>query len=756
MQDAAFPSFGETLKEFRQRRHLTQQQLATHLGVHRNTISSWERGDFLPENRSLVLELATLLQLNMQETRQFLEASLTTLAPPWGIPAFRNPFFTGREEVLLTLHRWLSRENRAALTQPCALYGIGGIGKTQVAVEYAYRYALEYTAALWVEVETSEQMIASVLRLADLLQLPERRDADQQHSLVAVQSWLASHSNWLLILDNLEDLDLLYHLLPSGHQGVVLITTQAQALGPLAQGLELPPMTLEEGTRLLLSRAKLLPSLSEEKQRQQLSVCQKAELEAAQEVVSILEGLPLALDQAGAYIEETGCSIVDYVERYKQQRAYLLARRGTPGKAHQRSVMATFKLVWQQVARDHPVAAELLRVCALLYAEAIPEEIFALGAPYLGSVLTPLTENPHLLDEAIAVLRRHSLLQRHIDLRTISLHRLVQAVLQEEMTEPEQALRRRRIISLLNALFPEVTPAAWEQCERLLPHVLACAIDPREPVPAQEAAQLLRKMADYQRERARYEQAEPLYQRALHIQEQAEETEYPQLARSLYGLARLYSVQRKSEQAELLYQRALHIQEQTLGAEHPDVAATLNALGILYYRQARHEQARLSYQRALRIWEKAPDTVYTEMAHALNNLAILAKEQEQYAEAEDLYLRAARLWEQAPGSEHPHIGYPLNNLANLYGKQGRETEAETLYLRVARLWEQTLGPEHPLVAITLRDHANFYREHRRYVEAEALYRQALSIREQRLGALHPETAEVVRDLEELAREQEQR
>src|SRR5450432_3974495 len=158
-----FSSFGVVLRTFRKRRHLTQQQLAEVIGVHRSTLINWEQGDFLPGSKTLVLELARHLKLDDQETRQLLEASLTALAPHWLVPLPRNLFFTGREAILEALHTQLGVNHAIALTQSSALHGLGGIGKTQIALEYAYRHALEYSAVFWIGAETEEQIISSLL-----------------------------------------------------------------------------------------------------------------------------------------------------------------------------------------------------------------------------------------------------------------------------------------------------------------------------------------------------------------------------------------------------------------------------------------------------------------------------------------------------------------------------------------------------------------------------------------------------------------
>lgn len=353
-------SFGELLKNFRKRKRLTQKQLAQCLSVHANTISSWELGTYLPATHGLVLELARHLTLDEQETRQLLEASLTALSPHWKIPFQRNPLFTGREEILETLQTRLHAKHVAILTQLYALHGPGGIGKTQIALEYAYRHALEYSAVFWIEAETVEYIESSMLRIAELLQLPERQETDQKSIVAAVQRWLSTHSRWLLIWDNLEDLELLHHFLPPVRQGAILITTRCQALGTLALGQELSPMRQREGMLFLLRRAKVLEPEATSKQIQQLAQRQPAEYAAAEKLVTALGGLPLALEKAGAYIEEMRCSLSGYLRCYEQQGQQLLDRRGVLGIDHPNFVIATLGLTCQLAAQSHSAALDPL------------------------------------------------------------------------------------------------------------------------------------------------------------------------------------------------------------------------------------------------------------------------------------------------------------------------------------------------------------------------------------------------------------
>lgn len=799
MERSNFSSFGAILKAFRARTRLTQQQLAERLGVRRNTIGTWERGDFLPGSKGIVLELARLLRLNEEETRQLLEASLTALAPHWSVPFPRNPFFTGREEVLEALHDQLGLDQAVALTQSSALHGLGGVGKTQIALEYAYRHALEYSAVFWIEAEQVETVRASFLRLAKLLQVPEYQQADQQQAITAVQRWLTKQSQWLLIWDNLEAMELLPHFLPSARQGAVLITTRHQALGTLAYGLELSPMEQTEGITFLLQRAKIPNAGASGVSLHPLQVRSPTEYAAAEDLVATLGGLPLALDQAGAYIEETGCTISGYLHQYEGQQRYFLERRGAFSTDHPQPVLSTLRLACQQVAQDAPLALELARCCAFLYPDAIPEEIFREGASHLASILGPTVADPIQFDLALAALQTFSLVRRDRDTRLLSFHRLVQVILREEMSRQEQQHRLTCLIHALNALFPspslEFSVGTWEASERLLPQVMACVSAIADDCQDQELAEILQKAAAYLVERDQFDQAEPLYQRALHLfeqclgpehprvgalleqwadlyrvqgqyvqaealfkrasslLEQALGSEHPDVLSPLYGLAVVYLQQGKYIQAERLFQRVLHIREQGLGPEHLDVAGTLASLGVLYQEQGNYEQAVVLSQRALRIFEQHWGPEQPALANLLNNLGNLYREMGHYEQAEPFCTRAVHLFEQARGPEDSNVAFALDTLATLYRAWGQYEQAEPLYHRALRLFTQAFGPAHRMVSYPLNGLALLRQEQGQSEEAEHLFQRALQIREQAPGQNHPDTAETLHDLAILRQKQ---
>jgi tetratricopeptide (TPR) repeat protein len=372
-----------------------------------------------------------------------------------------------------------------------------------------------------------------------------------------------------------------------------------------------------------------------------LEQAKASERAIAQQITQELGGLPLALDQAGAYIEETQCSLADYLQLYRSQRAELLKARGGLVPDHPEPVAATWSLSFAQVVQRSAVAADLLRVCAFLHPDAIPEELITEGAAALGSDLQAVASSPLAFNQAIGVLLSYSLLKRNAEEHLLSIHRLVQAVLKDGMDVRTSRDWAERVVQAANQALPdEVDYGLYARYERCLPHAQECAqLIEQEQLTSDAASRLLHQIGRYLAEHARYAEGEAFYQQSLRIREQAYGPDHPQVAYPLDGLAILYKVQGKYAEAEPLYQRALHIYEQALGPDHPEVAYPLNGLATLYYVQGK------------------------------------------YVEAEPLYQRALLIREQALGPDHPRTRTGVQNYAIMLRKMGRESEATQLEAR---------------------------------------------------------------------------
>lgn len=654
------------------------------------------------------------------------------------VPYGRNAYFTGRDELLMTLRERLASP-RDSLPAIQALTGIGGIGKTQIALEYVYRYRQEYQTVLWARADTPENLAADGLRLAGGLDLPVRNNAEPEIVLTALKRWLQQHPDWLLILDNVTDLRLVSAFLPAQYYGHVLLTTRVQDPNPAIPSLPVPGLEVEDGARLLLSRARLAPpSLAENGEP-------STQYQQAGEIVHLLDGLPLALDQAGAYIEEMGESLEQYLRLYQDQRMKLLSFRGQDDSSHPASVSATFTLVFEQVEQLHTPAADLLRLCAFLHPAAIPETLLIVETPS-GKQPGPLLSifDRAELNLALEVLLLFSLVKRDPGNRSLSVHRLVQAVIKDAMEEQEQRLWAERALVLVRRAWPERGMAGWQRCQDYLPHALLCAdLIARLDLRSEDALSLLNEVGAYLSEHALYQEAERLLLQALALSESLHGMDDPVTASVLQDLGWLEHRRNQYASAEEHYLRSLAIRERALGPEDPRTARILYLLGLLYLNLSKQEQAEPLLRRALSIQEPQLGAEHPQVADTLNVLGMLARTRKEYEQAEALYRRALAMREKVLGSEALETATSVSNLAALaFNREDRTdyAQAEALYRRVLAMRERLLGPEHPDTAAVLSALALLCARQKRYAEGEALARRALTIQTGMLGQEHRDTA----------------
>ncbi|MDQ6660021.1 MAG: tetratricopeptide repeat protein [Chloroflexota bacterium] len=735
--DRKFP-FNPRLQAARSGHGWSQRELAKQIGTNDVNISRWENGLTFPSS-----------YFRQQLCKVFGKtlAELGLLPPParssriWHVPIMRSPFFIGREDLLALLHKRISITRTAALIQAQALYGLGGIGKTQIATEYAFRYGDEYASVFWARAASRDTLVADFVTLAELLNLPEKDEQDQSRIVAGVKHWLATHEGWLLILDNADDLRLAQEFLPTRHKGYILFTTRAQAAGALAASVEVERLTPQESILLLLRWSKLLEVDAP------LDRAQASDRAAAELIVREMDGLPLALVQAGAYLDETGCSLADYLSLYAPHRKDLLARRSNLLLDYTETVATTWALSFQQVEQADPTAADVLRLCAFLAPDTIPEDLLTQGAAELGTVSGDRAIDPFKLNEALEVLRRYSLVRRNRSTHMLSIHRLVQIVLKESMNQETQRVWAELTVRAVNAAFPEADYGTDKNLQYYVPHVQECAtLINQYHLHFPEAAQLLYQGGAFLYFHGFYSQSQSLHEQALAIREQVLGSDHPAVAESLNALALLSRLQGDYEQAEGFHRQALVIREKVLGPDHPATGLSLNNLGVLCRTQEKYEQAEPLLQRALRIREQSLGSEHPDTLITFTNLAKLYLEQRKYEQAEQLLQQALATSERVVESGHPLIAQNLNLLARLSYEQGNHERAETLWKQALAIIEKALGPDHPSTAERLHDLAELYFAQGRYTQAQSLCQRALSICEKTLGFEYPDTIAVRKQL----------
>ncbi len=386
----------------------------------------------------------------------------TALPPVWNVPYRRNPTFTGREQALDALAAELARGAAAAVTQ--AIQGGGGIGKTALAAEYAYRHRSEFDTVWWVRAEEPTSLVSDYAALAGALGLPAAGEADQEVAAAAVRRWLDEHNRWLLIFDNAQDPDTptglraplvrVVDLVPPVLHGQVLVTSRDASWDRYGALAELELFTPEEAVAFLLARSGSTDQAS------------------AAEVAELLGLLPLALEQAGAYVRETRLPLAAYLERLRGFLTLTMAR----GRPRDRDPTDTVATTWQvslEQVEPVPGAVGLLEVCAFLDAEEIPRELFATRLDPPAAELSQLAEDPFALDEAVAALHRFGLVKASE--LVITVHRLLQQVVCDRLDPATMAARAGVAVRLVDQGLPfggYADPGLWPACARLLPHAL--------------------------------------------------------------------------------------------------------------------------------------------------------------------------------------------------------------------------------------------------------------------------------------------
>jgi tetratricopeptide (TPR) repeat protein len=637
----------------------------------------------------------------------------------------RNPAFTGRDGLLDQLHASLHPGQAAAVVQAQALHGLGGVGKTQLALEYAYAHAADYDLIWWITAEQPAAIPGQLVALARRLAIPEA--IDQAETIAVLYDELRGRDRWLLIFDNAEDPAELRRWWPPD-SGRVLVTSRNPAWGGLAAAIPLDAPPRSEAIAFL---------------RRRLGRDDPAFAQLAQE----LGDLPLALEQAAAYLDETAIGVGDYLGLLGGRARELFALGRPTTTEH--TVATTWTVSLDHLRTQTPAAEDLLSLCAFMAADDIPRALPTQHADLLPQRLAAAVQDPLAYQQTIAALRRHSLVIGSDD--ALRVHRLVQAVTRDDLAVDEQQQWASIAGNLILAGFPEKagdSTDTWPISARLVAHALmvtsydaAQARDPQIPVI------LLNRVGDYLWGRAHYRDAERHLQQAVTMAENLLGPDHPITADSLHILAHVSHNQGNLDLAQSLHERALSIREKHPGADHPTTAHSLHNLAQVLHDQGDLDRAHALGERALAINEARLGADHLDTAASLNNLATVLRDQGDLNGARSLHERALAIWENNLGVDHTTVAWCLNDLAQVLHHQGELANARALYERALAIRETRLGPDHPDTAHSLNNLAAVLADQGDLDAARTLHERALAIREARLGADHPDT---VRSRENLA------
>ncbi|MEW6211317.1 MAG: tetratricopeptide repeat protein [Acidobacteriota bacterium] len=675
---------------------------------------------------------------------------------PFIVKRERNLDFTGREMILDKLRQSLTRTGAITVTQRReesmprrgkrqALAGLGGIGKTAVAVEYANRFRFDYDAVFFVRADQPENLredyeficLSLGLQPREYILEPGRAtrqtppQKDHNPSVRAVLHWLDTNSNWLLIVDNVEDPKEVSRFLPSLERGHILITSRRQQIAELGirtnEPIVLDELNPEESEELLWKRSGA-----------KREIVNGGELQALRELVGHLGGLPLALEQAAALIRANGYSFSEYLSLWRERRSDLFDYGEALDAGHPESVVTTFALAFENIkkrAHDdprHSLAPDLLRLMAFLSPDEIPFELLIKGAPEFGADIRRPSDSilqEALLKEWLYLPKSYSLIEVDAEKKLCRMHRLVQEVLRGSMNIEDRQTWAERTIRTLNRFSPilDIHYGNWIEAMLALSHAYAISailLDPfrRDDFHSEITAKLLTKTGHLLTSLGRPKQAIPLLDRALEIRKD----QSLERAETLCYKADALEDCRDHKAARESYHQSLDIRCQFLSEWSEEIGQIYNNLGLSYFYARENEEAEIYYQKAKKIWERRRNTVL--VGSILHNLAVLHERLDE-PDTEQLFREAAAKLE----TKHPHdemVAKVWHHLGNHLVYKEQIVEGEQYLEKAQTLRENLFGKDGAQLAQVLEDRANVLGLLERHTEAAELRVRARKIRKQ--------------------------
>ncbi|KAH8750222.1 hypothetical protein F5883DRAFT_227773 [Diaporthe sp. PMI_573] len=610
----------------------------------------------------------------------------------WTVPFGRNDGFVGRGAEIEQLLARTPPEANKDNCQLTAIEGLGGVGKTQVALEVAFRIRDQHPdcSIFWVPAvdvtsfENAYRKIGQELKVAGI----DEDKADVKTLVVAALS-REDVGSWLLVVDNADDADLfgnttLADHLPSSPKGSILFTTRNhKVVGkldiPKTNVISVQKMSSDEALELL---------------RTHLEESQLCDMESTTKLLELLTYLPLAIRQASAYMAMEQISTTKYLglcqssEDIIKQLSKDFKDRHRYQKGQENAVATTWLVSFKHISHHDPLAASYLTFMCFLAEKDIPQ-----------SLLPPAKEGEvSKAIEAIGTLKAYAFITQREEQDAYDIHRLIRLATQNWLQEKKE----------------------WEECTTSAIHRLAEVFPP----PKHENRDIWMKYL-------------PHAQTALEFRESAKDKKAERSFLSNVGNA-LYELGRYKE-AEQLHRQTLEPRQQALGAAHPDTLGSMNNVANALHRQGKHAEAEQLHRQTLALRQQGLGAAHPDTLASMNNVASTLSGQGKHAEAEQLHRQTLELRQQGLGAAHPSTLGSMNNVANALSGRGKHAEAEQLHRQTLALRQQGLGAAHPSTLGSMNNVALALSGRGKHAEAEQLHRQTLELMQQALGPAHPDT-----------------
>ncbi|KAE8399949.1 hypothetical protein BDV37DRAFT_297290 [Aspergillus pseudonomiae] len=653
-------------------------------------------------------------------------------SPHWMVPFGRNFQFVGRQDEIAELERLIIERQGP---NKIAISGLGGVGKTHVALELAYRVRERDVdcSVFWIPCTSPEIIEQTYMDIAQMLGMQDVKPAEAKEQ---VKAYLRHKDDlkWLLIFDNADDMDMwtkgsngapaLKDLIPQSEQGRILFTTRNRKLAVKLASREIAISEVDEETGVKMLET-ALPGEDVIKDR-----------ETAVALLSQLTFLPLAIMQAAAFIKENSISLGDYLTLLQEQEPEVVELLSEDFETEGRyqdvpnPVATTWLVSFQQIQQIDPLAAEYLSFMACVNPRNIPQ-----------SLLPPAKSKLKLVN-ALGLLSAYSFISGQARDSPLNLHRLVHLATRNWMRRNQQfTLFICKTADRLSEVFPNNNHTNRILWRTYLPHALSLLEEDEFRGQQEQYIGLLEKVGDCLFSDGRYNEAEAPFCDVRDIREKRNGEARLSTLTSMSKLASAYFGQGRYTEAEALNIRVLETRNQILGPEHPDTLTTMTSLAAISHQQGHFKHAEELMVKVLDSQNRVLGSEHPSTLANTSKLASVYMMQGRYRQAEELFTQTMERMKKMKvfGPRHPTTLIGMNNLALTYWYQEKWQQAEELGTEVMEAKRQLLGSEHPYTLTSMNNLAMTYSQQAKWGQAEELMTQTLESQKNALGSEHVDT-----------------
>jgi tetratricopeptide (TPR) repeat protein len=659
--------------------------------------------------------------LNTQSLPQI--ATAKKLEERFLVPYQRNPHFTGRQKFLQTLRERLLAQVDKQYNHRIALYGMGGVGKTQCTLEYVYANESQYERIYWLSGVDQAALLSGYQKIAKRVGLPKLQRLKE--TAEAVLSWLRREKKWLIVIDNLDDIKVADGLLPENapENHTIITTRNPNTIGIPAEPLEVPVFGADDAVALLLtlSRITVQPKSVEETE--------------ASNIVKTLGYLPLAIEQAASYIREVTGNLLTFSEEYSKNHRDILRRKPEDNRPYPYSIATTWAMALKVVQRDK-ITTNFLRLLAYLNPDGILIDFLNAGKDGLGKNLRETISDHRKMATAMTNLEKFSLVKWDRPNRLISIHRLVQRVIRDSMSTRDQRSTSYAATDLCWQAFPNVVGTeTLAQCRLYQAQVVGPLVE-MHSLHSKNAAKIKLRVGRFLRHEGQDADSEKLVLQSLEafIKSTGKESRSTLNATSI--LAAIWSDQGRFSEAFTLQKSLVTTQTKRFGTGDADTLAYKSMLAFILTSLGRSMEAVSLLEEVLKtqttlLGEEAIDTLDT-MEHLTNAYVTEGR----ITEAVDLGAKALEVRTRVSGDKSDGTLIAMHTLALSYSHQGRLTEATDLQTKVVEKNIKVRGQLHPETLKSKFNLAVYLYIQGRLAEALELHEEVLQNRRKAWGEAH--------------------